>query len=294
MTSNPAPHVIEARRLREQTLMYRCPFCHADPGQDCRTHKGWGRELDYPHARRIALTRPPAQADRQQALCCECGQLRTVSERYYSGTAETDPNRGGGLFTDERGWFDTKSLKCEHCGHKTRHALLAPEKRMPEFVEQYQNYVLGGEWEGTYAPDLERLRAEYFAQFPRNPKLHHCFWTKQADELREQGETHMAAVCGAVEEIPRTWSTKKQAGGELVAPDRIDWDTEYEDTDTGQWWIDMDCVDCLRVANNLRLKRQRDLLLTDLLEASNVVGQLSAAQVSELREHLARLMDNVG
>lgn len=292
-TAYEPPHVVEARRLREQTMMYRCPFCHADPGQGCRTHKGRGRELDYPHSRRIALTHGPVQADRQQALCCECGQLRTVSERYYSGT-QSDPNRGGGLFTDPRGWFDTKSLKCEHCGRQTRHALLAPDKRMPEFAERYQNYVLGGQWDGNYAPDRERLRAEYFAQFPRNPNLHHRFWSDEADKLRAQGETHMPAVCGAIDEIPRSWSSKKPAEGELIEPRRIDWETEYEDPDTGEWWIDMQCVDCLRVANEQRLKAQRDLLLTDLLEASNVVNQLSAAQVNELREHLGRLMDNVG
>jgi hypothetical protein len=284
MTNSPSPHVIQARQIEEAALRHRCPFCRADAGQACRSRTS-GQDV-WPHARRIALTRAPVQADRQQALCCECGQLRTVSERYYSGTAETDPNRGGGLFTDPRGWFDTKSLKCEQCGHKTRHALLAPEKRMPEFVEQYQRYVLGGEWGGTYAPDLERLRAEYFAQFPRNPNLHHRFLVDEAKQLLEQGETHMAAMCGAVQEIPRSWSETAAPKSELIEPGRIDWDTEYEDAETGEWWIDMDCVDCNRIANERRRERRRKRALELIDWYSTKTERLNHAEVEALIEFL--------
>lgn len=47
---------------------------------------------------------------------------------------------------------------------------------------------------------------------------------------------------------------------ELIAPGRIDWDTEFEDPKTGLWWVDMDCVDCLRVANAQRWSLRQEKL----------------------------------
>ncbi len=59
---------------------------------------------------------------RIRALCCECGNLRTVAANHRG---PRDANR-----TDEtsdrdgRGWRCTVTLKCSACGTKTRHALL--------------------------------------------------------------------------------------------------------------------------------------------------------------------------
>ncbi|MGD9517836.1 hypothetical protein [Mycolicibacterium sp.] len=195
---------------------------------------------------------------RRKALCCVCGNLRTVSPDYHRSN---DPNYGYGDQARSKGWRDTQTLKCDACEDRTRHALLRPTHvGDPDYDEKRQRYILGGEWPDQYAPDRERLRAEYFALFPRNPKLSHRFWTKEADELRANGETHMVALCGATAEIPKKWSTKKRDPDELIEPDRIDWDTEFEDPATGLWWIDMDCVDCLRVANERRHTRRRQLL----------------------------------
>jgi hypothetical protein len=58
---------------------------------------------------------------RVRALCCECGNLRTVSANHRS---RNDDNRSGECDDDARGWRVTGTLKCSVCGGKTRHALL--------------------------------------------------------------------------------------------------------------------------------------------------------------------------
>lgn len=244
-------------------LNHRCPFCYSDPGQACRAHRGKGRELDRPHSRRVFLASPNAQAIKakcsqpRQALCCECGNLRTVSPDYHR---YNDPNYGYGEQARAKGWRHTQTLKCDACGARTRHALLRQTSvGDPNYDEACQRYILGGEWEGQYPPDRDRLRAEYFAQFPRNPKLHHWFDCAEAEEARERGETHMAALCGATDTVPKSWSGRSKQT-DPVAPDEVDWDTEFEDPETGMWWVDMDCVDCLRVANERRRTRRRQLL----------------------------------
>lgn len=252
MTAEPQP-----------ALKHRCPFCYADPGQPCRTHRGRGRELDWPHSRRLVLASPETQAIQAEArkpldaLCCECGNLRTVGRNYYT---PRDENSGGGLFSDPRGWFDTGTLKCSNCRRSTRHALLAKD-HLSDLTERYQTYVLGGESPYTWQLDEEnrqQLREKYFAQFPRNPNLHHWFDTALANEARERGDTHMPALCGCTATVPQSWSGKS-GNNDAVSPGRIDWDTEFED-DKGMWWLDMDCVDCLRVANENRRGRRRTLL----------------------------------
>lgn len=46
---------------------------------------------------------------------------------------------------------------------------------------------------------------------------------------------------------------------ELVEPDEFH-DVEYEDENTGLWWVDMVCVNCLRVTNEQRQTRRRQHL----------------------------------
>lgn len=58
---------------------------------------------------------------RVRALCCECGNLRTVSANHRS---RKDDNRSGECDDDPRGWRVTGTLKCSECGGATRHALL--------------------------------------------------------------------------------------------------------------------------------------------------------------------------
>ncbi|PJK19734.1 hypothetical protein CSX11_24190 [Mycobacterium goodii] len=115
--------------------------------------------------------------------------------------------------------------------------------------EKYQSYILGGEWDDEWAPDRDRLRAEYFAKFPRNPELHHFFNTAEARQAQERGDTTMTALCGDTISVPQSWNPSTI---DPVKPDEIDWDTEFEDDETGEWWVAMDCVNCLKVTNERR------------------------------------------
>lgn len=288
-------HETLARQTQQEALKHRCPFCHADPGQSCRTHRGRGREVDWPHSRRIALNSPPKQTPRQQALCCECGEVRTVSVDHYKAA---DPNRaGGGVFDDPRGWHNTVTLKCSNCGRQTRHAKTGPGRYGTgiDFAEAYQRYVLTGVWEGKWAPDRAALQAKYFAQFPRNPKLSHRYYLADASECRAAGQTRMKALCGADMGVPTEAcdkSPEKTPEGELHKPDRIDWDTEFEDAETGLWWVDMQCVDCLRVSNDSRRKKRREqmhwLLAYFVIKENDLIPD---SDVGELVEHLEKLFE---
>lgn len=282
-----------------QALAHRCPFCGAEPDQACRTHRGKGRELDSPHSRRIFLASPELQAIRaaartqRQALCCECGNLRTFGRNYYP---PRDENSGGGLFTDPRGWFDTGTLKCSHCGVRTRHALLA-EEHLSDLAERYQAYVLGGAAPYTYhvsEDGRESLREQYFAQFPRNPFVTHKWWKADEDEAREAGRKQFRAMCGEMIDLPAA-ARPGATPSESVAPTQLTHPdvTEHEnlDVDTGLWWTAEGwCVNCLKVRHDWLLKQQRKQLLVQLLEVSNAVDTMAAEDVTALREHLDRIM----
>lgn len=280
-------------------LAHRCPFCGVDPGQPCRTHRGRGRTVNLPHSRRIQLARPDLQAikiaakTQKQALCCECGNLRTVSADYYR---MNDPNYAYGDHARAKGWRQTQTLKCDACNDRTRHALLRPTHiGDPDYDEKCQQYILGGDWDGQYPPDRERLREEYFAQFPRNPFVNHRWWKSEEMEAREAGKTWFRAMCGEPLPVPEEVRkngrtiTDMEAPTQLVNPER----TEHEnlDVETGLWWTaDGVCVNCLRVRHEWLLKQHRKQLLIELLEVSNAVDTMAAEDVTALRDHLERLM----
>jgi hypothetical protein len=58
---------------------------------------------------------------RVRALCCECGNLRTVSANH---SPPRDENRTADARDEPRGWRMTGTLKCRVCRTRTRHALL--------------------------------------------------------------------------------------------------------------------------------------------------------------------------
>lgn len=284
-------------------LAHRCPFCGVEPGQACRTHRGRGSELDYPHSRRIALARPDMQAVkvaasvRRKALCCVCGNLRTVSPDYHRSN---DPNYGYGDQARAEGWRHTQTLKCDACQDRTRHALLRPTHvGDPDYDEKCQRYILGGEWHDQYAPDREQLRAEYFAQFARNPYLTHRRYTAEAQKAWDDGTKWVTALCGAQIEVkvdPRQAAKysepEHRINGYLVAEQLSD--IEYEDPETGLWWLDMDCVDCIRVSNELRRTRRRKLLeswLAWFARHPETIGDTDAETLMAVLEPLAKALN---
>ncbi|MBU9764750.1 hypothetical protein FR943_12955 [Mycobacterium sp. TNTM28] len=105
-------------------LDHRCPFCNAGPGWPCRTSSG---KETGPHTRRVMIVddwlrwrRTPAD-NRCRALCCKCGQLRTVAWGYWR---RDDDNRSCEDGRHPNGWRLTRTLKCTVCKQLTRHAVL--------------------------------------------------------------------------------------------------------------------------------------------------------------------------
>lgn len=71
------------------------------------------------------------EAGTLRALCCECGQVRKVSDRYYGRAREADRFYGEGGYlhpgeapTETTYYRCVMPLKCAHCGRETRHAYL--------------------------------------------------------------------------------------------------------------------------------------------------------------------------
>lgn len=250
-------------------LQHRCPFCHADPGEPCRTRNS-GREQDRSHSRRIALTRPIEErlpTPPVDALCCLCGNKRTVSSDYHR---RQDPNHsysyGDG---NPEGWRSTQTLKCSECNSPTRHAVLhEPDARWRDYDEKRQRCALGDDDPQRSDGWVQQLRREYRQMpFPRNPYLRHRRWNADAEKAWDDGTKQVIALRGEPMEIrvdPRQADKyRKEERTGYVVPEALS-DTEYEDPETGLWWLDMECVDCCRVSNGHR-RVQRRLYLEKLL-----------------------------
>lgn len=82
------------------------------------------------HSRRIQAVTPLEeryQPVRLNALCCVCGNHRTVSSNFYRKSS--DPNNNYNETGRRLGWNNTATLKCDACGTTTRHAILEREDR---------------------------------------------------------------------------------------------------------------------------------------------------------------------
>jgi hypothetical protein len=208
-----------------------------------------------------------------QALCCECGQIRTYKRaRNYVGEC----------YGDLSGWARMiGELKCANCGAITRHALLRSADDFRDYAEQYSRVALGGQTGPDDFTDVERARREYRIGLPRNPYLHHMFWVKDAEKAQDAGQSHVATLCGGRMLLPAGYRYTGSAAGEYFKPQDLR-DQEYEDPDTGHWWVEMDCVDCLRVYNEDRLARRRAHLLRKLKQLALNLNSLDAAVVEAL------------
>lgn len=193
----------------------------------------------------------------KQALCCICGALRTFKRaRNYRG---------------ENYWFarpanldwerELGDLKCERCGRITTHALLhAQGDWSADHAERLTRIALGSTSDpmNNDTKVRDRIRSVYRQGRKPNPFLFHR-WLKSAENAaREAGQNYVITHCGERHELPETSATI--SADEVAVPDPVQWDQEYEDPATGLWWLEMDCVDCLRVANERRIARRRELL----------------------------------
>lgn len=271
-------------------LDYDCPFCRARAGQNCHAMRGSRGEVS-PHRRRIRAWWAACDAENGhepastslQALCCECGNMRTVSSNFSFSRADANHSSDAQL-DDPRGWRCTGTLNCDRCGQPTRHALLRERNGHEDYLEDLQRFILGSdEFQEGYRPDRDRLRPRYMEQFPRNPYLHHLFWQDEAQQAWNAGRRTTPALCGATMDLRREPTSGTFAVTGYRAPEEVR-DQDYEDPETGLWWVEMDCVDCLRVANQDRLARRRDRLRLRLAALAVETDSLDAAAVDELLE----------
>jgi hypothetical protein len=96
---------------------------------------------------------------RVRALCCECGNLRTVSANY---SPHRDDNRASEV-GDPRLWRMTGTLKCSVCKAMTRHAQLrddCPEYR--DAAEERECRRIAGQ-----GRQLQELSNEELLKFAR-------------------------------------------------------------------------------------------------------------------------------
>ncbi|MDN4520716.1 hypothetical protein QYF68_23285 [Mycolicibacterium austroafricanum] len=193
----------------------------------------------------------------KQALCCECGSIRTCrrprnhkTENYWL----TGPI--------DRNWHrETGDLKCSECGRITRHAIIHPDKdSFRDHAERLTRIALGTTKDPVSRDESlrGRVQAAYRQGREPNPRLMHRWLAGDSEAAREAGRDYVITFCGEKHQIPNSvvpLSTDKPA-----MPDPVRWDQEYEDPATGLWWVQMDCVDCLRVSNERRMARRRKVL----------------------------------
>jgi hypothetical protein len=258
------------------SLAFDCPFCGAAKGDPCRTHRGRGRELNWPHSRRISLVHHTQEIPPVRALCCECGNSRTCKE----------PRNKRGYWGHPDWHREIGDLKCSACDRVTAHALLKDEDYgHRDYEEQMQQVALGAEIPKGWNWDADRLRRTYReGHLPRNPYLHHRWWTADRTKARAAGESQVTSLCGEVVVLPES-DSEIPPSDDLAAPGEVR-DMDYEDTDSRLWWVDMDCVDCLRVSNVKKLARIRNELMRELLHLAARTDDLDASEVTQIPERI--------
>lgn len=205
-----------------------------------------------------------------EALCCICGSLRTCSRPrnhraenfWFKEPVDLDWHR------------ETGDLKCAECGRITTHALIYPEAdTLRDHAEMMQRVATGNSHGHFNEDELVEVRKKYRQGFPRNPYVSHFWWDGDAKEAWAAGRRTVLGLCGEPMEIMRDPSSvleeAKQSSydsdGRQIQPKKVR-DQEYEDDETGLWWTEMYCVDCLRVWHLELLRQRRELLAVRLTE----------------------------
>lgn len=205
---------------------------------------------------------------RLQALCCVCGELRSC-ERPRNHREDNYWLRK----PVDRNWQrETGDLKCGECGKITRHALILPDGHWAQdHAEMMQRIATGNVHSRLNDSDLAEVRSNYRKGLPLNPNLNHFRYDSDAQEAWDAGRRTVTALCGATMPVERDPSVQKKykhkkgrADDDRQIKPMVWRDQEYEDPDTGLWWDEIDCVDCLRVWH-AELLRQRQAVLSKLM-----------------------------
>lgn len=212
----------------------------------------------------------------KNALCCVCGAVRSCRrprnhkmENYWLAAPV------------DRNWHrETGDLKCPECGRVTTHAIIHAEKdALRDHAEMMQRVATGNNHGNLNAAQLDAVADKFRQGTPRNPYLRHYWYREVAQEAWDAGRRTVKGLCGEpmpLDRDPRQFHEK--CSGEQRWDDDQQFkpmtvrDMEYEDPETGLWWTESDCVDCLRVWHLRLLSQQRKklgelitLFLADLL-----------------------------
>ncbi|MCV7176765.1 hypothetical protein [Mycolicibacterium sphagni] len=228
----------------------------------------------------------------QQALCCECGMLRSCQrprnhrrENYWlAGPIDLDWHR------------ETGDLKCSECGRVTTHAIIHPETdTFRDHAELLQ--LIGLRWHNGHFTDAQKadIVSSYHSSFPANPYMNHLWWKNEENDAREAGKTTFRAMCGASIPVP-TKHIKGRDVTDFRAPEQLtDPEVmEYErlDPDTGTYWDVGDCVNCIRYRNDKLLRERRKALIRILMNAATKTDELEAPLVNSLFDTLRGMADS--
>lgn len=217
---------------------------------------------------------------RLQALCCECGELRTctrprnhIEDNYWLRKPV------------DRDWHrETGDLKCANCGRITRHAIILPDGHWAQnHAEKLRKAGTGWYFKNLTDADLKRIQERWHDGQPRNPRTWHQWFRSAEDQARAAGRTHLRAVCKALVPVPkRTWEQRYPEGGldrdVLVKP------TVYDPEPDADGWEYVQCVDCLYRSNQMAIDDQRKELKDKLLKYAGKLSTLDPATVISLVE----------
>lgn len=226
-----------------------------------------------------------------QALCCLCGELRTCRrprnrkwENYWLQYS-FDPD-----------WHrETGDLKCDNCGRVTTHAIITGN----DHAEKIREAATGWHYKVLNEEDRRRIQQRWRQGLPRNPFARHIWWCSDEEKARAAGKSHFQAICKAEIPVPTLTREQRRANGsagygidEFVKPKEFH-DVDREDPDTGLWWFDVDCTDCLYRSNAITAEHLRDVLKEKLLEVAGKLSTLDTATVAALVDQF-RAVDGGG
>lgn len=215
----------------------------------------------------------------RKAICCTCGTIRTCYRPRSNHQAENYWLSG----PVDRNWHrETGDLKCDTCGRTTTHALLIPEgDPFQDHAETLREYATGWSSNQLGTADKERIRKAWRQGRDENPYLRHHWFVSDADKAREAGQTYFEAICKARIPVPKTRSTNVTSAGNFTEPAEFH-DVDREDPETGLYWYDGDCVDCLNRWNAIQREEKRNSLRRKLKEVAEAVKSLDDRAVEAL------------
>lgn len=225
----------------------------------------------------------------KQALCCVCGNVRQCRRpRNY--------RRDNYWLYDtvDRDWHrETGELKCPECNRVTVHAIILPDNdSYRDHAETLRKIATGWTRSHLTERDYDRIRTAWRRGTPQNPYKRHLWWKSELKKARKAGQETFQAICMVEIPVPTMQSknkgSKSYAHDELVAPNRFH-EVDYEDPETGLWWYEVDCTDCLYRANAIALNDQRDTLKKKINDIVAKIDHLDARTVAEL---LAKFVEN--